>query len=392
MVFLSLTEVSFVFVYSNLFTITMSPKISDLRKAFSRGSKDSKGSRGSQGSFSKKKDEEPLEQKDAINYTKVKLVLLGASGSGKSTLAKQTKILFQDGYSEDDRKGFKGLIYNNIVQSMLSILDAMPTLEIEFAEQERKADAESVRRDALSINAATNDKEIVLPEALTAALKRLWADAGVQECVGQASKFQLYDSTKYYYQALDRLRDDDYIPTEQDVLRSKVQTCGVIKSAFKYRELDIALFDVGGARCERRKWSHCYDDVTAVAFCVAISAYDQKLDEDKEINRMQESLSLFEEICNAPWSRDAYIILLLNKIDLFRNKLETSPLTACFPDYPHENVYSDATAYIQKQFENRNHQPEKKIHTYLTNFTDSDNVQFIIHFVSSVLGEEKESK
>jgi hypothetical protein len=38
---------------------------------------------------------------------------------------------------------------------------------------------------------------------------------------------------------------------------------------------------VGGQRSERKKWIHCFEDVTAIIFCVAMSEYDQVLHEDE---------------------------------------------------------------------------------------------------------------
>ncbi len=55
---------------------------------------------------------------------------------------------------------------------------------------------------------------------------------------------------------------------------------------------------MGGQRNERRKWIHCFDDVTAVIFVAAISEYDQVLYEDPTQNRLMEALNLFDEICN----------------------------------------------------------------------------------------------
>jgi guanine nucleotide-binding protein subunit alpha len=42
------------------------------------------------------------------------------------------------------------------------------------------------------------------------------------------------------------------------------------------------MFDVGGQRSERKKWIHCFDNVTAILFVVAISGYDQSLAEDRD--------------------------------------------------------------------------------------------------------------
>ena len=43
------------------------------------------------------------------------------------------------------------------------------------------------------------------------------------------------------------------------------------------------MFDVGGQRSERKKWIHCFEGVTAIIFCVALSAYDLVLAEDEEM-------------------------------------------------------------------------------------------------------------
>ena len=46
------------------------------------------------------------------------------------------------------------------------------------------------------------------------------------------------------------------------------------------------MFDVGGQRSERKKWIHCFEGVTAIIFCVALSAYDLVLAEDEEMVRL----------------------------------------------------------------------------------------------------------
>ena len=50
-------------------------------------------------------------------------------------------------------------------------------------------------------------------------------------------------------------------------------------------------------------------------------------------NRMNESMKLFDSICNNRWFESTSIILFLNKKDLFSEKIVKSPLTICFPEY-----------------------------------------------------------
>lgn len=62
--------------------------------------------------------------------------------------------------------------------------------------------------------------------------------------------------------------------------------------------------------------------------------YDLVLAEDEEMNRMIESMKLFDSICNSKWFVETSIILFLNKKDLFEDKITKSPLTICFQEYP----------------------------------------------------------
>ena len=59
------------------------------------------------------------------------------------------------------------------------------------------------------------------------------------------------------------------------------------------------MVDVGGQRNERKKWIHCFEDVTAVVFLAALSAYDQVLMEKDNVNRLNEAIALFEHIVNS---------------------------------------------------------------------------------------------
>ena len=132
------------------------------------------------------------------------------------------------------------------------------------------------------------------------------------------------------------------MPNDQDVLRSRVKTTGITETKFVIGELTYKMFDVGGQRSERKKWIHCFENVTTILFLVAISEYDQLLFEDETVNRMQEALTLFDSICNSRWFVKTSIILFLNKIDRFKEKLPVSPMKNYFPDYEGTHPLGDS--------------------------------------------------
>ena len=61
---------------------------------------------------------------------------------------------------------------------------------------------------------------------------------------------------------------------------------------------------------------------------------------------MQESLKLFDSICNNKWFGDTSIILFLNKKDLFEEKILRSSLTICFPEYAGKYKFTGRTIQL----------------------------------------------
>lgn len=85
-----------------------------------------------------------------------------------------------------------------------------------------------------------------------------------------------------FFEDLDRIFNKDFVPTDQDVLRARLRTTGITETVFDLGSLQYRMFDVGGQRSERKKWIHCFENVNALMFLVAISGYDQCLAEDKD--------------------------------------------------------------------------------------------------------------
>uniref|UniRef100_A0A8C2DWD7 Guanine nucleotide binding protein (G protein), alpha inhibiting activity polypeptide a n=1 Tax=Cyprinus carpio TaxID=7962 RepID=A0A8C2DWD7_CYPCA len=284
----------------------------------------------------------------------VKLLLLGAGESGKSTI--------------------HGLYSQYTCQELLALLLELMPLSC-WQDDARQ----------LFVLAGSADEGYMTSE-LSGIIQRLWKDGGVQACFSRSREYQLNDSASYYLNDLDRISSSSYVPTQQDVLRTRVKTTGIVETHFTFKDLHFKMFDVGGQRSERKKWIHCFEGVTAIIFCVSLSDYDLVLAEDEEMNRMHESMKLFDSICNNKWFTDTSIILFLNKKDLFDEKIKRSPLTICFPEYTGSSTYEDAAAYIQCQFEDLNKKKDtKEIYSHFTCATDTKNVQFVFDAVTDVI-------
>lgn len=109
----------------------------------------------------------------------------------------------------------------------------------------------------------------------------MWNDPSVQLAIKRGNEFALHDNMKYYYENIDRLFARDYLPNDQDVLRSRLRTLGITETVFELQSLTYHMFDVGGQRSERKKWVHCFEGVHCLLFVAALSGYDQCLVEDK---------------------------------------------------------------------------------------------------------------
>jgi len=302
-----------------------------------------------------------------------KLLLLGAGESGKSTLFKQMITIYGKGYPEAECKTFAPIIYNNIITSMKALLQQCPNYGGCGQPESARILTEEVKGDE------------VIDETLGAHIYHLWRDPGVQATYEQRSNYQLTDSASYFFTKIDEIMRPNYIPSEQDVLRSRVRTTGIVENSFDIDGNQFKMFDVGGQRNERKKWIHCFENVTAVLFVAAISEYDQVLYEDENTNRMVEALNLFEEICNSRWFRETAMILFLNKRDLFAEKIKKVSLRVCFQDYDKEDSVEVAQQFLREQFESKNHNPDKHVYSHVTCATDTDNISAVFNAVKDII-------
>ncbi|RYP15689.1 hypothetical protein DL767_010300 [Monosporascus sp. MG133] len=295
---------------------------------------------------SNKEEEEKRKRSQAIDQAlnedskrlrrECKILLLGSGESGKSTIVKQMKIIHLKGYSAEELYNYRATVFKNLLECAKAVIIAMDQFDIEPSNPETKGYCDYL----LGYNVEAGPSASVEPE-VGVAVQALWHDPCIEKLMEHATEFYLMDSAEY-------------------------------------------MFDVGGQRSERKKWIHCFENVTSIIFCVALSEYDQVLLEESSQNRMMESLLLFDSVVNSRWFMRTSIILFLNKVDIFKVKLPRSPLGNYFPDYSGGNDVNKAAKYLLWRF-NQVNRAHLNLYPHLTQATDTSNIRLVFAAVKETI-------
>ena len=342
----------------------------------------------------------------------IKLLVLGAGESGKSTIIKQMKLIHpnvdgreEEGFTIEERIAARKAVYINIVDAIANLLYAIEDLNIDgwqtviYSGNDMKTKNEALGIiDAYDNTLHTHvpkkgddkifDSTLCPPPGFLKAVQALWESDIVQKAYLRRNEFQLADSTAYFMQHLERICAADYQPEDQDVLRTRVKTTGVSKIEFTFKKVQFRMFDVGGQRSERKKWIHCFDNVTAILFVVSIAEYDQSLEEDKNVNRMHESMELFENIVNNQYFKRKSFIVFFNKKDLFEIKIREKPIKQYFPNYQGDDQsFTESSEFLVKEYLSKDYKEssERSLYPHLTTATDTEHVKFVFVTVADII-------
>ncbi|POW00266.1 hypothetical protein PSTT_13252 [Puccinia striiformis] len=346
----------------------------------------------------------------AFLRNEIKMLLLGAGEAGKSTILKQMRLIHAGSFTTVERDHHRELIFSNIIDSIQAILRAMRTIQIEFQDKSLEAAASMI--ESLSTSMTDHD----MNTDVFTAIRCLWNDGGVQACYKRSTEYQLCDSAAYYFDSIDRISQRNYIPDDQDILRSRLKTKGISETMFVIGDLNYRMLDVGGQRSERQKWIHCFENVTLIVFLAAISEYDQFLREENSVvrssltssflglmrfqkfqkwmvffqNRMDEALTLFGSISNSRWFNKTSIILFLNKIDIFKEKVTHSPIQNFYSDFQpplncQQEVWQAGADFFKNKFLSFNRSSSKQIYVHLTCATDTSQIRHVIGHVNDTI-------
>ncbi|KAG6373941.1 G-protein alpha subunit-domain-containing protein [Boletus reticuloceps] len=203
-------------------------------------------------------------------------------------------FIHQNGFTDEELMTYRPTIYRNTLDSAQAIYLAMRKIGPKCIDPNNRVNTEHIFDYCIDLSPSFES----LPE-IAEAIHKLWQDPIIPKLMDHCSEFYLMDSAVYFFTDVLRIGAPNYLPTENDVLRARLKTTGITETRFTMGQLQIHMFDVSGQWSERKKWIHCFESVTSIIFCTALSEYDQVLLEEKNQNRMAKSLILFESIINS---------------------------------------------------------------------------------------------
>ncbi|GAM23687.1 hypothetical protein SAMD00019534_068620 [Acytostelium subglobosum LB1] len=302
----------------------------------------------------------------------IKVLLLGAGESGKSTIAKQMRYIHTDGFKDDEVKDFRDIMQSNVLQCLQTLIRNLEQFNL---------NVEDPLTDRAKHYARCNTFELPLESHMCDDIKSLWSDPAIQQLYeDHRDKINLPDVAGYCMKHIDRIGAEDYIPTQDDVLRCRQRTTGMKETEFMVEDVKFRLLDVGGQKNERKKWMHYFDDVRTIIFCVSLSDYNMNLVEDGATNRLQDSVKLWADIVNNPLFKNVSIVLFFNKNDLFREKIIKDPIVNYHREFQGGSDYDRCLEFIRNKYLSRV-PPGKSIVAHVTTAIDVENITVVFDAV-----------
>jgi len=304
--------------------------------------------------------------------------LLGAGDAGKSTFVRQMKVLHNDGFSTLEVEKFRAALQENTLFSMQKIV-----LHEELIPEPLKAVAQTVL-DAVDLSTVADE------------IAKLWEDPAIKDAFEKriAHGIHVPATAPYFFENVKRFVDPSWAPTNEDVFRAKMKTTGISETSFSEGGMQFVLIDVGGQRSERRKWLHCFDDITSIIYLAALDEYNMTLEEDNKTNRMEESVRLFAEVSSSSFFKPSCSwIVFLNKSDLLKEKIAKDPLSNYFTDISAADGadFDKCCEFIRKKYEEA-FQGVGQLFVYITCALDTRNCKRVFTAVKDTVASSALSK
>jgi len=194
-----------------------------------------------------------------------------------------------------------------------------------------------------------------------------------------------------YLRHHERLHSKNYAANDKDFLHAYVKTTGIHETYLESHRMRYRVVDISGHSAERKKWPYDLEIVDCLVFVASLAAYDNYL-VHQDLNEMQDSLALFESLMKSTCLTTSTIVLLFNKVDIFRGKIKQSPISDFWPEYSgREGDYDAATKFFTEKF-CAMQQPgdRREIYVYFSDATNIETSGIILQSIEALMFSRKE--
>ena len=201
-----------------------------------------------------------------------KLLLLGPGSTGKSTLFKSIRSIHSGGVDENELISICPMTRANCIKAIQILCKNSQVLYDKykdcFVDTKNTEISDHITRingfdvSKLFASSMINWDEMSL---LAKSMTFLWNLKGIQATYcHRGNNFAFEDNLDYFLDKCQTIFDKDYIPSEEDYKKTKVRTIGMVEYMYHIAEGNrtFRIIDVGGQRCDRRKWIYCFDKLS----------------------------------------------------------------------------------------------------------------------------------
>ncbi len=273
----------------------------------------------------------------------IDILVVGAAQSGKSTFFTQLQLIHVDAFADTQNEKTLTTLRSNIIRGIRELIEASDDMKsIKF---------DRVVGPSVSFFREKNPLSTFDRETKGHAI-RLWGNRTFQKIWGARDTISAFSipHLDYCMENIDHITNDTE-PTVRDILLARKRTTGTSEISFEFNNKNFRFVDVGGQRSERRHWNQIIDKPTAVIFFAALSDWNLLTVGNKKITKTQESIAIWEEVLNMSVFQGTFFILMLNKIDVFKEKITRVDLRVEYPEYTGDAEDARvAAAYIRELY------------------------------------------
>jgi guanine nucleotide-binding protein G(i) subunit alpha len=184
----------------------------------------------------------------------------------------------------------------------------------------------------------------------------LWNDPTTKKIWNtKRNEFSIDDAAPYFFENATKFTSKVYAAAQEDLLRFCLKGHEVVNAKLTIDGVETVLLETSAKRNYMLEENQNVEErLDVMLYVISLSEYDLKSDNEASVTKMMESLELFEQAMQSPYLLGCSIILVFNKVDIFRDKIGRKDLWATFPEYNGGNDYESALQFVTEQFMKRN--------------------------------------